>query len=324
MTIDCQPATKSQVSAIQRHVDHNPNVTHKNTQIVTADRELNTYHRFYDDDDILQKHYGAWINDRNAKNHKDFMEGKISANRYEERSQTVSGFIAGNNGSKAKKAYTNIVVTPGSLETLPQLYKLLGVNWEMQKVGNGKEQHDRPTVIGDASRKKVKDFYDNYSVALAKHLNKSQTGMVITTAATNLDEGGVPHIHMGAVNMGVSEKTGKPVASLDAAILSSLPDNLKVTHKRHNKKTGKDEDVPSSKDNMSAWRDVVDNDAMTVFNHEISKVKVKSEDISLVRLGTNGSTTMAQYKAQKALEEQAAELEAQKKAFKEQQVQQQQ
>lgn len=303
MTTDLQPATKSQVAAVQRHVEHDPNEDHKNDQIVSSDTELNTFHRLYDDDDVLQQHYGKWIDERNAKNEADFKNGKITAVRYEERKQTVQEFIAGSNGSKPKKAMTNIVVTPGSLETLPDIYNLLGVHWEMQKVGKGKEKHDRPTVIGDADREKVKQFYDSFGMELAKSLNSSQDGMVITTVATNLDEGGAPHIHMGAVNMGVSDKTGKPVASLDAAIQTTLPDSLRQWTTRHNKKTGNDDKIPSAKGNMREWRDIFDNGATDVLTETLQRYGV-SEKLDMVRLGDTGSVTMAQYKAQKALDAQ--------------------
>ena len=321
MTTDLKSATKSQVAAVQRHVEHDPDVNHENIQIVPEDTELNTYHRLYDDDEVLQQHYGKWIDDRNAKNEEDFKNGKITAERYVERKQTVQQFISGSNGSQPKKVMTNIVVTPGSLETLPELYDLMGLNWKMVRVAKGtKDEHDRPTVVGDADREKLKQFYDSYGLALAKSLNKSQDGMVITTVATNLDEGGAPHIHMGAVNTGISDKTGKPVASLNAAILTTLPKDLWQWTTRHNKRTGEDDKVPSNKANLAAWRDVVDNGAMDVFNDELSKLggfggAGAPKHIDMVRLGDTGSVTMAQYKAQKALDAQREQQQRQQVAL---------
>lgn len=192
-TLNLQPITKTEQAHIVRHnARENENYENKDIDI-TKSRE-NVVIKYHDEQELLNDQYKDYIDERNKKLERDFDENKISLEQYTSRKQTVKEYLNGSNGSKQKKAYTDIVATVGNVEMIDDFKKVIPPSrW-----------NEFFTKVYDRTARRI-DRLDGFSV-INMHVH--------------FDEAGMPHGHIDTVNRGTTAK-GKPSTTLNSALKKS-------------------------------------------------------------------------------------------------------
>ncbi|MFT8956025.1 hypothetical protein [Liquorilactobacillus satsumensis] len=280
-TINLQAMTQSEVAHVDRH-NNRENDHYSNDQIVADDLELNTYISMHDENALLERQYGSYLDDRNKKLEHDYDVGKISTQQYTSRKQNVQEYINGANGSKQKKAYTDAVMTVGSVDMLPEMLDQMGFAYQVDKVGKGKDEHNRYTLIDPIQRKKWSSFWADVYGKTANDIDVSMDGLSVISLSVHMDEGGMPHGHLNAINEGVTA-SGKPSTTLNSAL-----------KKAYGNKDGRL--------NLKQFR--VDYDQRLIENfNAVAKDYGYDIKLSLVRTGKTGHKSMKDYKTGKKHEE---------------------
>ncbi|MCG0786523.1 hypothetical protein IMAU10117_03055 [Lactiplantibacillus plantarum] len=192
-TLNLQPVTKTEQAHIVRH-NSRENENYENKDIdITKSRE-NVVIKYHDEQELLNDQYKDYIDERNKKLERDFDENKISLEQYTSRKQTVKEYLNGSNGSKQKKAYTDIVATVGNVEMIDDFKKVIPPSrW-----------NEFFTKVYDRTARRI-DRLDGFSV-INMHVH--------------FDEAGMPHGHIDTVNRGTTAK-GKPSTTLNSALKKS-------------------------------------------------------------------------------------------------------
>lgn len=196
-TLNLQPVTKSEQAHIVRH-NSRENQTYENQDIDITKSHLNVYKQYHDEQELLNDQYKNYIDARNAKLERDFNAGKISLEQYTSRKQTVKEYLNGSNGSKQKKAYTDIVATVANAELLDDFKK----------------------VIPDD---KWQEYFASVYDRTARRIDRL-AGFSVANLHVHYDEGGMPHGHIEAVNNGITA-AGKPSTTLNSALKLSYGNN---------------------------------------------------------------------------------------------------
>lgn len=196
-TINLQSITKSEQAHIVRH-NARDNQTYDNQDIDPSKSKLNVYKKYNDEDELLKNHYQDYINERNAKLDDDFSDKKISLEQYTKRKQTLEQYLNGSNGTKEKKAYTDIVATVGNVESLEEFKKRVPPD-------------------------KWREYFTRVYGLTAERINNLE-GFAVANLHVHFDEGGMPHGHIDSINNGVTA-AGKPSTTLNAALKASYGNN---------------------------------------------------------------------------------------------------
>lgn len=280
-TINLQAMTQSEVTHIDRHNDRE-NDHYSNDQIIADDTELNTYISMHDENALLERQYGEYIDERNKKLERDYEAGKISTQQYTTRKQTVQEYINGSNGSKQKKAYTDAVMTVGSVDMLPDMLNQMGFTYRIDVVGKDKDKHDRYTLTDPIQRKQWSAFWADVYGRTAKDIDDQMDGMSVVSLGVHMDEGGMPHGHIKGLNEGVTAN-GKASTTLNSAL-----------KKAYGNKDGRI--------NLKQFRADYDKRLIDNFN-AVAKERGYDIKLSLVRTGATGHKSMHDYKIGKKHEE---------------------
>ena len=275
--IDLQPATRTQSRAHGHHALHEPDENHSNKVIDSDDTELNETVHFGDEKQLLDEQYSDYLNSRNEKLSADLEAGKISKEQYQKRHQTVAEFLRGSNGSKEKSCMTDAVFTIGDEATQCEILDTLGFKYSM--IPTREKGTLRPHLTDPAEREQWKKLWlETYGTTVRDISNYSNGALKVTTMTTNLDEA-TAHAHAGFVNGGHSAN-GKPSTTLNAALKQMYG--------------GSDSRV-----NMKKFRDTCDKAMVFRFNKTAQGMGLNIH-LDMVRLGSAGGKTMAEYKASKA------------------------
>ncbi|MGJ4030111.1 hypothetical protein ACLOEU_09870 [Limosilactobacillus fermentum] len=192
-TLNLQPVTKTEQAHIVRH-NARENENYENKDIDITKSHENVVIKYHDEQELLNDQYKDYIDSRNAKLERDFDENKISLEQYTARKQTVKEYLNGSNGSKQKKAYTDIVATVGNVEMIDDFKKVIPPSrW-----------NEFFTKVYDRTARRI-DRLDGFSV-INMHVH--------------FDEAGMPHGHIDTVNRGTTAK-GKPSTTLNSALKKS-------------------------------------------------------------------------------------------------------
>lgn len=297
-TFHIQPATAKAVKANDRHNQHSDDTEHSNTQLVRADRELNHHTIFHEEDEVLEVQYGDYLRERNAKLDEQFLKNTISSEQRNERQQTINEYLNGANGSRAKKAYTEGVMTVGSLEIQEDLLKQLGFDYRMITVGSKEKgtQHEKPQLTDPAQRRKWSELFHQTYLKTAEQIDQLE-GFSVLSVDTHMDEGGEPQAHIKMLNMGQT-KSGKPSASTNSAVKDCLGDLA----------------VKDTRKNLKTFRKHVDSATINNFNETAHDMGFSNVNLELVRTGAKGGKDMDDYQQYKQQKDRLEELREQNKA----------
>lgn len=280
-TINLQAMTQSNVTHIDRH-NNRENDHYSNDQIIADDTELNTHISVHDENVLLERQYGGYIDKRNNKLERDYEAGKISTQQYTSRKQNVQEYINGSNGSKQKKAYTDMVMTVGSVDILPKMLDQMGFTYRIDVVGKDKDKHDRYTLTDSIQRKQWSSFWADVYRRTAKDIDDQMDGMSVVSLDVHMDEGGMPHGHIKGLNSGVTA-SGKPSTTLNSALKKSYGNK-------------------DSRANLKQFRKEYDKRLIDNFN-SVAKERGYDINLALVRTGATGHKSMHDYKIGKKHEE---------------------
>lgn len=189
-TLNLQPVTKTEQAHIVRH-NARDNENYENKDIDITKSHENVVIKYHDEQELLNDQYKDYIDERNKKLERDFDENKISLEQYTSRKQTVKEYLNGSNGSKQKKAYTDIVATVGNVEMIDDFKKIIPPSrW-----------NEFFTKVYDRTARRI-DRLDGFSVS---------------NMYVHFDEAGMPHGHIETVNRGTTAK-GKPSTTMNSAL----------------------------------------------------------------------------------------------------------
>lgn len=189
-TLNLQPVTKTEQAHIVRH-NARDNENYENKDIDITKSHENVVIKYHDEQELLNDQYKDYIDERNKKLERDFDENKISLDQYTSRKQTVKEYLNGSNGSKQKKAYTDIVATVGNVEMIDDFKKIIPPSrW-----------NEFFTKVYDRTARRI-DRLDGFSVS---------------NMYVHFDEAGMPHGHIETVNRGTTAK-GKPSTTMNSAL----------------------------------------------------------------------------------------------------------
>lgn len=296
-TFHMQPSTKKAVGAGAKHNEHSEETEHENDQLVKEDHELNRHVELASLDEVLHAQYDDYLKQRNDKLADDCYNGKISQEQYSTRSQSLNEYLAGSNGTKPKKAFTEAVATIGSLDIQKNLLDKLGFDYRMITVGSKEkgDQHQRPQLTDPIQRKQWTTLWANAYFRTAQMINSVGRGLTVVSVDLHSDEGGQPHAHLTMVNRGITEK-GKPSTTMNSAVKSFLDGKA----------------TSNSKVNLRKFREVVDAQLMHDFNLSAKNMgfDVRGE---LIRTHSKGGRDMPEYQSNKQQEDELKDLLEQNK-----------
>lgn len=257
--------SKSSWKAIQKHVDHDPNVNHANKDIDKSKTYRNieiTNLASYEK--TLQRQYGAFV-----KEHDETQD------RPERRYGSVDNYVKRQKGNPDER----LVFTFGNKESNEQLKADLHQQLDPDDLNYGEVEDRYYKAINNGFRKYCQGF------------NRRNSNLTMTEAKTNVDELGGEHGHAQVVSCGHTAK-GKPSAKLSNALREQY--DIKTAGKQGRtmamKKWREQEDTALMR-NMS-----------NSFQAEFPELHLKP--FKLIRTGQKTSLDMDTYKKQqKELEE---------------------
>lgn len=193
-TLNLQPVTKTEQAHIVRH-NARENENYENRDIDITKSHENVTIKYHDEQELLNDQYKDYIDSRNAKLERDFDENKISLEQYTARKQTVKEYLNGSNdGSKQKKAYTDIVATVGNVEMIDDFKKVIPPSrWN--------------------------EFFVKVYDRTARRIDRLD-GFSVSNMHVHFDEAGMPHGHIETLNRGTTDK-GKPSTTMNSALKKS-------------------------------------------------------------------------------------------------------
>lgn len=298
-TTNLQRATIKDANGAEMHNKHDPEVKHKNVQIVKEDTELNSHVKLLDRNKLLEQQYGKMIDERNKKTRKRFLDGKIGQEEYQRRLTTVTKYLT-SDGKKPKQALTTYVFTLGNITTEFQILDALGFKYERQKIKDSEGKvHDRPKLTDPNQRKKFADIMKDTYVDLAKRINSGDYGLKVVDVWVHMDEGGMPHAQGEMVNCGRT-RSGKPSYNLNQALAQfNRKFGKDVYTSRSTDKQGKQVKSANGRVAFRAFRKVIDNNMLSAFDVSLKKHGFNNLKLHGIRLGRKGGLSMNEYQQRK-------------------------
>lgn len=192
------------------HDEHSQDYSHGNDTIVHADTSLNTFEHLYDIDEAVHEQWGDFEAQKLDKLDKNFEAGKISAQRYQERTQKAKDYL------KGKKIYALGVCYIGDEDQTRQKLDDLGFSYEEQQVkGQDGLMHTHFHLTDKEQRKQWSKICHDTFLDVANKIN-SKPGIKICEMVVHMDEAS-PHAHFKAVKQGHTDK-GMPSYNLNQAL----------------------------------------------------------------------------------------------------------
>lgn len=277
--VNIQNATLKEGGAYQKHNEHDEDINHKNLNI---DFDMKQYNKHWENEksehEILEDVFGAEIKAKNEKLTKQFVEGKISQKRYEERQiNNVEEYL------EKKNPLASLVVGLGSAEKTEEFLQALDISYH--KVNELDENHNNyPRLIIDDEddRERWSSLMDDCTNKVLERLNESNS-LIPVSADFHADE--MPqHLHIVCVKNGPkSNKSGKVSTNLNNCIKDFLGDKA----------------TSSNQQNMALLNKELANLMVDELNDQI---KDRVGDVNLSRTGKASGLTMDARKELKARE----------------------
>lgn len=257
-------------SSVKKHVEHDPNIEHKNQDIAFDYRSLNRHGQLANVDKILNAHYGKMVKEHDEKVQKQGHKNRVYG--------SVSKMLVQKSGHYDER----LVATFGDKDTKDNLIKAFQTAYP----GDDPETIKR-TVLRTCS---------TGLASYARGFNKRNKCLTMTQFRTNVDELGAPHVHAQVIPRGHT-KTGKASGNMNMALREQYgfdPDPKKG---------------PSNRVTMAKWRQQEDEalvrNVERAFIKSVGKTAYKNVvgSLDLMRTGKPGGIDMATYKnTKKALD----------------------
>ncbi|MHC3378049.1 hypothetical protein, partial [Ligilactobacillus equi] len=286
---DLKNLNLQQVGAVEKHMDHEPNVNHRNKTINFAMSKYNTHVMPGDINQLLNAIYMPEIEARDLKMRKQVEsdDSKLTEKQYNE--MRVNG---PRDYLKKKTPAVGVVLGVGSSETTQEMLSDLGIEYGFESV----------TDENGASYKRIK-FMRDEDAELWSDLNREacmhalnefsqRAGFEVVKASFHADE--IPqHMHIVALKHGEKrKKTGKVSTSLNSCVKKFLGNDA----------------VDNNRKNLKTMNRLVADSLIDGFNLALAKKGI-TQHVDLERLRAKGGLDMDARKALNAENERLAGIQ---------------
>lgn len=195
-------------NGIRKHLDHDPNVDHKNKFLNTEEskqrRKLNQWVKFYDFDDLIEDKFSDYIATQNKKN--------MDKGRLERCWHSIHDFETKSaSGTARTKTLDKLAVFTFSNEDDfdNKIFE------PMVKAYASKYPNKSDREIDD----KIRGCISHGLIRYTKGFNKRNPNLIMIECVTHMDEKGSPHVHARVLPYVPSKiKNGKPKWSVNNAL----------------------------------------------------------------------------------------------------------
>lgn len=195
-------------NGIRKHLDHDPNVDHKNKFLNTEEskqrRKLNQWVKFYDFDDLIEDKFSDYIATQNKKN--------MDKGRLERCWHSIHDFETKSaSGTARTKTLDKLAVFTFSNEDDfdNKIFE------PMVKAYASKYPNKSDREIDD----KIRGCISHGLIRYTKGFNKRNPNLIMIEGVTHMDEKGSPHVHARVLPYVPSKiKNGKPKWSMNNAL----------------------------------------------------------------------------------------------------------